>query len=99
MGPGKAELLRAIEATGSITAAAKQMGMSYRRAWLLVQSMNEHFLEPLVEAGRGGASRGGATVTQSGHQVLKLYEKVQAQADKAAAKHSAAFSKFLKPEV
>jgi len=99
MGPGKADLLRAIEATGSITAAAKQLGMSYRTAWLLVQSMNEHFTEPLVIAGRGGATRGGATVTPTGHKVVVIYEKVQAEAAKAAAKHSAAFSKFLKPGV
>jgi len=73
MGPGKADLLTAIEETGSISAAARRMRMSYRRAWLLVHTMNECFAQPLVEAEKGGSSRGGARLTASGREVLELY--------------------------
>ena len=74
MGPGKAELLAAIAATGSISAAAREMRMSYRRAWLLVQTINECFDPPLVEAAKGGRTGGGATLTDAGEQVLARYE-------------------------
>ena len=74
LGPGKVELLEAILATGSISEAAKQLGMSYNRAWLLVRTMNSCFKEPLVQAERGGGTGGGATLTQSGRRVLALYQ-------------------------
>lgn len=83
-GPGKADLLEAIETTGSISAAARHMGMSYRRAWLLVDAMNRCFREALVETGRGGATRGGATVTAAGQRVLKRYRGMMAAVEKAA---------------
>ena len=73
MGPGKADLLRAIDETGSISAAARQMGMSYRRAWLLVHTMNECFRSPLVEAEKGGTQGGGARLTTTGREVLARY--------------------------
>lgn len=73
MGPGKADLLTAIEKTGSISAAARDMRMSYRRAWLLVHTMNECFAHPLVESEKGGSSRGGARLTAAGREVLELY--------------------------
>ncbi|MGZ8335068.1 MAG: winged helix-turn-helix domain-containing protein [Allosphingosinicella sp.] len=73
MGPGKAELLRQITAQGSISAAARAMGMSYRRAWLLVDAMNRCFRRPLVEARPG---RGGARVTGEGARLLAAYEKL-----------------------
>src|SRR6476619_5239667 len=66
MGPGKADLLRAIEQTGSISAAARALGMSYRRAWLLVDTMNQCFRAPLVEAEAGGKRGGGARLTRVG---------------------------------
>ena len=59
IGPGRADLLERIAATGSISAAGKRMGMSYKRAWSLVQALNEGFGRPLVETSRGGASRAG----------------------------------------
>ncbi len=74
MGPGKAALLRAIQETRSITAAGKRFGMSYRRAWLLVEAMNQLFTGPLVVARRGGAGGGGADVTPLGQKVLACYE-------------------------
>ena len=70
MGPGKADLLDAIEETGSISAAARALGMSYRRAWLLVETMNECFKSPLVETATGGQHGGGALVTDLGHEVV-----------------------------
>lgn len=73
MGPGKADLLRAIDESGSISAAARRMRMSYRRAWLLVHTMNECFAQPLVEAEKGGSARGGARLTAAGREVLELY--------------------------
>jgi molybdate transport system regulatory protein len=76
MGPGKAAMLRAIQATRSINAAGKQFGMSYRRAWLLVDEMNRLFESPLVIARRGGKGGGGAEVTPLGLRVLNDYEKL-----------------------
>lgn len=79
-GPGKAALLESIEQTGSILAAGKAMGMSYKRAWQLVETMNRVFREPVVERMRGGADRGGAKLTPSGEQALALYRHIQEQA-------------------
>jgi len=82
LGPGKADLLEGIAETGSISAAGKRMGMSYKRAWGLVDVMNAMFQAPLVSASRGGASRGGAELTDTGQRVLALYRRMQ---DKGAA--------------
>ncbi len=76
MGPGKAALLRAIRETRSISAAGKQFGMSYRRAWLLVEEMNGLFQGPLVAARRGGRGGGGAEVTALGERVVAAYEEL-----------------------
>ena len=80
MGPGKADLLEAIQETGSISAAGRKLGMSYRRAWLLVDEMNKCFREPLVQARMGGAKGGGAEVTDLGREALRRYRALQAQA-------------------
>src|SRR5882672_9419851 len=71
IGPGRADLLGAIARTGSISAAAREMKMSYRRAWLLVEAMNAAFRRPLVETLTGGRSGGGARVTELGAEVLR----------------------------
>jgi molybdate transport system regulatory protein len=76
MGPGRAELLAHIEAQGSIAAAGRQMGMSYKRAWVLVETMNATFQQPLVEAVKGGAGGGGAGLTETGRRVLAAYRGV-----------------------
>jgi molybdate transport system regulatory protein len=76
-GPGKAELLRHIAATGSIRSAAKEMGMSYQRAWQLVQVMNALFREPLVAVSRGGGTGGGAQLTPVGEEVLRRYVRME----------------------
>ena len=78
LGPGKAELLMLIEETGSISAAARCMGMSYRRAWLLVETMNRCFASPLVETAQGGKGGGGAGVSELGRRVLVLYQQMEA---------------------
>lgn len=77
LGPGKAELLAHIAETGSISEAARRMEMSYNRAWLLVRTMNRCFKQPLVMAARGGEQHGGAGLTKTGKQVLKLYQKLE----------------------
>lgn len=80
MGPGKADLLDAIRATGSISAAARAMNMSYRRAWLLVDVMNRCFKEPLVHSAAGGQKGGGAQVTEAGERALALYRTIESAA-------------------
>jgi molybdate transport system regulatory protein len=90
LGPGKADLLTAIDETGSISAAARQMRMSYRRAWLLVRTMNDCFRSPLVEAEKGGTAGGGARLTPTGREVLAHYQDMV----RAAAEH---FSGYLRP--
>jgi len=85
VGPGKIDLLEAIARTGSITAAAKELGMSYRRAWLLVDTMNRNFKSPVVAAETGGTHGGGAAITDVGAQVIERYRRIEATAARAAA--------------
>jgi molybdate transport system regulatory protein len=80
IGPGKAELLDGIAATGSIAAAGRRMGMSYKRAWGLVEAMNAMFTAPLVEAAKGGAGGGGAALTPLGAEMLAAYRRLEAAA-------------------
>jgi len=97
MGPGKADLLDAIEAEGSISAAARRMGMSYRRAWLLVDTMNQSFREPLVETAAGGKGGGGAQVTDFGRDMLTRYRDMETKARAAIVDEIDAFSEYLTP--
>jgi molybdate transport system regulatory protein len=76
IGPGRADLLEFIAETGSISAAGKRMGMSYKRAWDLVKALNEGF-GPLVETSRGGSEQGGARLTPAGQEVLRRYRAMQ----------------------
>ena len=96
VGPGKVDLLEAIAATGSITAAAKQLGMSYRRAWLLVDTMNRCFKRPVVAAEAGGQRGGGTALTPLGTEVVQRYRKSEALAAKAAAGELAALAKLMR---
>lgn len=84
MGPGKAELLEAIVREGSISAAGRALGMSYRRAWLLVDAMNRCFREKLVATTPGGAKTGGARLTVAGEKTLADYRALQAAVTDAA---------------
>jgi molybdate transport system regulatory protein len=98
LGPGKADLLAAIRDTGSIAAAGRSMGMSYKRAWMLVETLNAGFRSPLVEASRGGRGHGGAALTEAGAQVLAAYRRMQARAESAAAPEIAELTALLRPE-
>ena len=97
MGPGKASLLEAIQAAGSISGAARELGMSYRRAWELADAMNQDFKEPLVSTSRGGAGRGGATLTIRGLAVLAEFREMEAAALLAAESHLKAMARHLAP--
>ncbi len=98
IGPGKADILEAIGATGSIAAAGRAMGMSYKRAWLLVETMNTCFKTPLVETRRGGHVRGGATLTPTGEQVLASYRRMEALTESAIGDEMTALRGLLKTD-
>jgi molybdate transport system regulatory protein len=95
-GPGKADLLDAIHETGSISAAGKKLGMSYRRAWLLVDAMNRCFKEPLVSAAKGGANGGGTLLTSTGKKVLESYRQLQSEIFIVTQNHFANFNPLLR---
>ena len=86
IGPGKIELLRKIREHRSISAAAREMNMSYRRAWLLVDDLNAVFRRPVVAKWMGGSSRGGAKLTPTGEKLVATYDAVIASADSASRK-------------
>jgi molybdate transport system regulatory protein len=96
MGPGKADLLEAIAATGSISAAARKLSMSYRRAWLLVDTMNGCFKSPLVETLTGGARGGGAQVTELGLDVVTRYRAMEKKAGESVTREMADFSDLMR---
>lgn len=98
IGPGKAALLEAIAESGSIAAAGRRMGMSYRRAWYLVKTMNACFRQPLVEATKGGVQGGGAQLTPTGREVLARYRAMEAHAAEAVAAEIREFRRFLADE-
>ena len=85
VGPGKVDLLEAIGATGSISGAARSLGMSYRRAWLLVDTMNRCFRTPVVQAEAGGKRGGGAQLTPLGAEVIRRYRRIERGAARAGA--------------
>jgi len=96
LGPGKAELLEALARTGSLAQAAREMEMSYMRAWSLVRTMNAAFKRPLVVLRRGGQGRGGAALTATGKRVLALYRKMQERTLRAVDDDVAALRKLLR---
>lgn len=96
MGPGRAALLSHIARTGSITSAARAMGMSYRRAWQLVESMNKSFTEPVVVTEVGGKRGGGAAVTALGKRLVTLYRAMENKASSAIAADLRRFSRHLR---
>ena len=85
LGPGKIALMELISKHGSITSAGKEMGMSYRRAWLLVDEINHIFREPLVETQMGGSGGGGARLTKLGRDVVGRYRAIEGAAATATA--------------
>ena len=95
LGPGKAGLIEAIENSGSISAAARTMGMSYRRAWNLVDGMNKDFKKQIVKTNAGGKGGGGAEITQTGREVLKLYRDIETKAMASVEPEIKIFGKYL----
>jgi molybdate transport system regulatory protein len=96
IGPGKADLLQGIAETGSISAAGRRMAMSYRRAWLLVSTMNQCFRSPLVETAKGGAGGGGgAQLTALGREVLERYRRMERLTAAAVEAEMAALRRVL----
>ena len=97
IGPGKAKLLESIRDTGSISAAAREMGMDYKRAWTLLDSMNQAFTAPVVSAAPGGARGGGAILTEFGADVLERYQRIQEQSEALAVEDMKALKRRAKP--
>jgi molybdate transport system regulatory protein len=96
MGPGKADLLEAIRRSGTISGAARELGMSYRRSWLLVEGMNRCFARPLVKT---SSWRGkGSALTQDGERVLELYRQVETDSFEAVKRPLSSLEKLLKKE-
>jgi molybdate transport system regulatory protein len=96
LGPGKAELLARVGETGSISEAARQMRMSYNRAWLHIQDINRGFKSPLVVSLRGGKAGGGAELTETGRRVLKLYQQMELASLRAVQADWRSLQKFLR---
>ena len=97
LGPGKADLLQAIDETRSLTAAAARFSMSYKRGWTLVRELNAAFEKPLVETEKGGSGGGGgATLTDLGRFVLERYRRMEVDAGRAVASGVADLRKHLK---
>ncbi len=95
IGPGKIEVLEAIRDTRSITAAAKAMGMSYRRAWMLVDEVNRSLKEPAVASAIGGDRGGGSELTAVGELLVRTYRKIEADATAACAKEIATLTSLI----
>jgi molybdate transport system regulatory protein len=97
IGPGKAKLLESIRDSGSISAAAREMGMSYKRAWLLLDSINQAFEAPAVTAVTGGHRGGGAELTDFGRELLERYRRMEAEARTAFADDLEALGRVARP--
>lgn len=95
IGPGKIDLLEAVRVQGSISAAARHLGMSYRRAWLLLDEMNQTLKSPVISTAQGGAARGGAVLTPTGEAVVDRYRSIEAIASSAAAKEMASLLRLV----
>src|SRR5687767_1226356 len=95
IGPGKAELIERVAKTGSISAAARAMGMSYRRAWQLVEALNRDFQKPVVLTAIGGQRGGGARVTPFGNEIVALFRKMEDKASAAIAGELRRFHRYI----
>lgn len=96
IGPGKIDLLEAIRDTASITAAAKAMGMSYRRAWVLVDELNSSLKSPAVASLIGGDHGGGSRLTATGRKVIEVYRRIEAEATAACAADLRALTRLVR---
>ncbi|BAN28146.1 winged helix-turn-helix domain-containing protein [Caballeronia insecticola] len=97
LGPGKVALLEAVREHGSISAAARSLDMSYRRAWLLIDETNRSLKSPATVSEQGGQSGGGCVLTEVGESIVQLYRDIEAQAEAACAGQIASLTKLLKP--
>jgi len=97
LGPGKVALLEAVREHGSISAAARSLEMSYRRAWLLIDELNRSLKSPATVSEQGGQSGGGCVLTPVGEEIIRLYRDVEAQAQHACARQITALTKLMAP--
>jgi len=97
IGPGKIALLEAIARTGSITSAAKQLGMSYRRAWLLVDETNRCLVRPAVATATGGERGGGTVLTPVGIELVRRYRALERQTGLAVARNLKSLLRTISP--
>ncbi|WP_148861285.1 winged helix-turn-helix domain-containing protein [Marinobacter fonticola] len=97
IGPGKADLLEAIDRTGSISSASRAMGLSYKKAWQLIATMNQHFAEPIVTTSSGGNQHGGAELTTRGKTLLEQYRALQSRIDPDTAPEATTLLNLLQP--
>ena len=97
LGPGKAQLLDLIAETGSISEAARRMGMSYLRAWKLVEALNGSFRTPLVQSGPGGPRGGGSSLTPAGRRAADLYRAMQHACETSIQRDLRTLHRLLKP--
>lgn len=93
IGPGKVALLEAIESSGSLSGAARSTGMSYRRAWLLLEELNDSFRTRVTESSVGGSGGGGVSLTPFGRELIEAYRALERDVDALGARHLAAISK------
>lgn len=98
LGPGKVALLEAIRDTGSISAAGRRLGMSYRRAWLLVDAMNRAFRDPVIATSTGGREGGGTVLTATGDEVVRRYRRIEALAVEASAREIRAITRLMRSQ-
>jgi len=96
LGPGKVALLEAIRETGSISAAGRKLGMSYRRAWLLVDALNRAFRLPVITTATGGREGGGTELTATGQEIIRRYRRIEALAGAAAEKDIDAIGRLMR---
>ena len=97
IGPGKADVLQCIAETGSLAESGRRLGMSYQRVWTLVAAMNADFVEPLVLKQRGGVAGGGAQLTATGEQVLRVYRAIERDAQRAVSKRLPQLVSLIRP--
>ena len=95
MGPGKAELIERIAQTGSISAAARAMGMSYRRAWQLVEALNKDYREPVIVTAAGGRRGGGARATPFGRRLVRMFRGMENKASAAITADLRRFKRYI----
>ena len=96
IGPGKIDLLEAVREHGSISAAARSLGMSYRRAWLLINELNKTLKTPATSSETGGTAGGGCVLTPVGEKIVRLYRDIEMEAAAACAPKISALTKLIK---